>query len=487
MMQENRGFVRQQPDKGLRQTASANRTIGGFPRLRLLILAALALFLIWEVMTKSLGAYLADSNSEAALYLWSTNAPALLNVAQDLLDGTPAAKVIDPRRVAVTVVAKGIHSGEGSETNAPPSSPEETSPSTGDADPQVIAQIRSWAELALLEEPLNAPAFRILGQISAFASDEDGTEAFMQAAARRSLFESVAVYWMMQKSYQVGDYRSAIRYADVLLKTRPREPQAALWVLAKIAENPEASADLKQLLTSNPRWRTQFFTSFLSSISDARTPLDILLSLKDSPSPPTTEELSPYLKFLIDHEFYELAYYTWLQFLPSEQLSTVGNLNNGNFEIAPSGLPFDWTFSRESGATIGIADRTDREGGHALLMEFGAGRVEGLSVTQMVMLAPGNYEFHGKYKADIVSQRALLWRITCANKASPLIVGESPPVTGAQADWKEFEFSFGIPEKDCPAQYLGLAFDARSASEQFISGSVWYDQLQILRKSVANP
>ena len=81
--------------------------------------------------------------------------------------------------------------------------------------------------------------------------------------------------------------------------------------------------------------------------------------------------------------------------------------------------------TKESGVTIEIADRTDGKGAHALFMEFGVGRVEGLSVKQMVVLAPGDYQFRGTYKADIVSQRGLQWRVVCASKAKP-VIGESP-------------------------------------------------------------
>jgi hypothetical protein len=51
-------------------------------------------------------------------------------------------------------------------------------------------------------------------------------------------------------------------------------------------------------------------------------------------------------------------------------------------------------------------------------------------------------------------------------------------LNGTGASWKDFEFSFTIPD-DCPAQYVSLIFDARSASEQFISGSAWFDDLEI--------
>ena len=447
-------------------------------RLRVAAFVTLGLLLLWGVLTRSLVAYLADTTPDVAVPLPSTNSTALLNLAQDKLNLDPGLNKLEP--IDAPLVSQEISVAKG--IQGLPQTQSGDLPQSADGPVQDVAQIHSWAERALLNDPLNARAFRILGQLLQSTSGVAQTATLMQAAASRSLLETLAVYWVMRKNYQDGDYRSAIRYADALLRSRPQFPQLSLPLFGKIAETPEASGELKQLLAANPRWRSQFFTSLPDNISDARTPLDILLALKDTPAPPTNAELKPYLQFLTDHEFYELAYYTWLQFLPQDQLSRVGNLFNGNFEVPPSGLPFDWIFTAGSGVTIGIANRADREGEHALFIEFGAGRVEDLSVSEIVMLPPGNYQFRGSYKADIVSQRGLQWRVVCANKTKT-VIGESSTVIGAEAGWKDLGFALNVPDADCPAQSVQLAFNARSASEQFVSGSVWFDDLQILREA----
>jgi hypothetical protein len=460
-------------------------------RFRLLILAPLALFLVWEVITRSLVAYLSDANPELAVRLRSNYPTAVLNIAQATLSRDPSLKNVEPVEPLprddssrLTVVAKGTQSAKSIDPTVRPE------PLAGDSalstaiDSPAMAQIRTWAEQALLEDPLNARALRILGQLSRGSSKA----VFMQAAARRSLLESEAVFWLMRENYEDGDYRSAAHYADLLLRTRPSSHnavQAAMAILAKIAEKPAMSGELKQLLASNPLWRSHFFSVLPGNISNATTPLDLLLALRDTPTPPKTSEIGPYLKFLIEHKLYDLAYYSWLQFLSPAQLNKVGLLFNGSFEVNPASLPFDWTFVADSGATIEIADRTDGRGEQALFLEFGGGRVEGLSVSQMVLLAPGDYQFRGTYMADILSQRGLQWRVACAGK-SWRVIGESPIVIEAKSDWRDFEFSFTVPTNDCPLQSVQLVFTARSASEQFISGSTWFDDLRIVREKIAD-
>ena len=95
----------------------------------------------------------------------------------------------------------------------------------------------------------------------------------------------------------------------------------------------------------------------------------------------------------------------------------------------------------------------------------------------MVLLPAGDYHLSGKYKSDLVSQRGLLWRISCGSKT----LGESLPIHGSDPAWKDFGISFTVLADGCPAQNVQLVLDARSASETFVSGSIWFDNFRITR------
>ncbi len=305
----------------------------------------------------------------------------------------------------------------------------------------------------------------------------------MQAAADRSWSESVAIYWLMVKFFKDGDYAGCLRFADAFLRKRPQFMVQAMPVLVRVAENKDETAvgALKALLATDPPWRSSFFSKLPGGITDARTPLQLLLSVKETNSPPTVTDLRDYLNFLVGRKFYELAYYTWLQFLTPEQLSRAGFLVNGSFEDVPSGLPFDWIISpRSSGVTTDIALRPELDGTHALYLEFGPGRADFRGISQILMLAPGTYELKGTYKGEIIGRRGLQWSITCAG-APRKEIGASQMFLGAARAWRDFVIPFTVPDTDCRAQNLRLALAARSQSERLVSGLIWYDEMQIER------
>jgi hypothetical protein len=419
--------------------------------------------LAWLVISRTLVAYLAVDAPEVGLWLRPDDPEVILSLA---------GRQFDPDKVLSKVGQVG-RAKEADDALKAPRSITSTS-AAGDA-------IRIWAETALVHDPLNARALRILGQLAQDAGDEGGATLFMQAAAHRSIREGFALLWLVQKSNEKRDYSAALHFSDALLRTNSRIMALVLPVLGGIAESPEGRGLLEKLLMSNPPWRRAFLAGLPTAVSDARTPLLLLLAVRQGPDPPTLADIRSYVDTLVAHKFYELAYYTWLQFLPPGQLGSAGFLFNGSFELAPSGVPFDWVLRSGTGVTVDITRRPDQAGQRALLVGLGPGRVVlNGGVAQTLLLPPGTYQFEGKYRGEVIGPRGLVWRVSCAGAAGTPI-GQSPMLIGATTLWKDVRFSFTVPGAGCRAQVLQLDLDARMPSEQLVSGSLWQDELRISR------
>ena len=461
--------------------------------LRMILTFVAAAILVWQVITRSFVAHIANTAPDTALSLRSTDPKALLVLAERRLvhiqrrEKSPADSPSETQTTAAPIKeaqdrlrrwAELAFKAVNNEHREIPHVPRPAEPAGFDA--QMSEHVRTFAESALANDPLNARALSILGQLAHMVGDEAGVAKFLSAAARRSIRQSAAIYWLMRKSYDSRDYATALYCADVLLRTRSQTSEHVMPILLDMAEHEQANNELRRAVLNNPPWRSNFLAAHARYASDARAPLELLLAMRETSTPPTAVDLRTYLEALIERKQYELAYYAWLQFLPPEHLTGAGFLFNGSFEIAPTGLPFDWIISEGTGVTIDIVQRPDRDGERALFIEFGYGRVEFGGVQQLTALAPGNYEFKAKYTGDIVGKRGLVWRVACADApGSP--IGESPMATGATPSWQDIEFSFIVPSENCRAQYIRLQFDARMASEKLTSGSILYDEIRIAR------
>ncbi|MDX2156958.1 MAG: hypothetical protein SFW09_10670 [Hyphomicrobiaceae bacterium] len=457
--------------------------------LKLVFATGAAIVLLWLIATRSLVAYLAETAPDLALGLNPKDPIALLNVAEKTI---AAAESEHQKALAAGSVALPVRMGAG--RFAPPAM------SDSKAEQEILRQAtlppsdaravtnadlkaaRQMIELALTVEPLSSRAWSMLGRISDLGPPEATADTFKYytMAARLSLRESRAIWWLMQRSVETQDYSGALLRADQLLRTNSRAGPLVFPVLAQMAETPQANTAVKALLARNPPWRRQFLVAMVQSIRDARTPLDVMLALKEAGSELPTSEVAGYLSFLVSRNLHQLAYYAWLQFLSPDQLASTGLLFNGSFEQPLSGLVFDWTVSQGAGTLVQFPSIPGEAGKHALRIDFTEGRVQFGGVTQLVMLAPGAYVLRGRHKGEIVGKRGLRWRVTCvAPKRN--IIGETPMHLGPAPLWRGFEIEFTVPPDGCEAQQIQLILDARSTSEQLVRGTMWYDDLVIAR------
>ena len=181
---------------------------------------------------------------------------------------------------------------------------------------------------------------------------------------------------------------------------------------------------------------------------------------------------------------YDFAYFVWDQNLTGEERNEPGLLFNGDFNHSPTIQHFDWTITAKKGVTIQIVPLPDDPQRRGLVLTYGPGRADPHYVTEYIQLGPGAYRMTGSYRGDLAGRRGLRWRVHCA--ADDVVLGESAAVldggvatVGLSYNWKQFQFSFVTPEKDCRIQYVQLDLAARSTSEMMMSGSMWFTDLKI--------
>ena len=422
------------------------------------------LLLSWLVISFSLVANLAPGSPGLALSLRSDDPVALLRLAEEHLDAT-----------GDTSAGSG---GPAAPAPAEMRDPVALRRSRFQSDPEITALARR----AAVADPLNARALRLLGEAAdAGAAAEKGagstqqTAGFMGAAARLSSREAVAVEWMMRYAMAARDVPAAIAHADTLMRAYPAVISAFAAPFGRLLQDRDVAPHLMAVLKQNPPWREGFLISMLGSLTDPRMPLDVLFALKATDSPPTANELRAYVQFLLQHKLYELSYYTWLQFLPPEQLRRAGFLFNADFRFDPSGFPYDWAMV--AGAGVNVELIPGRDATRTLRIVFGEGRAQFNGVSQVLLLPPGRYTFRNDYRGQLRGRRGLEWRVQCAGAEKSIGRGAIP--VGRIADWTRGSFQIQVPAQDCRAQVLRLVIDARSTSELLIDGEILIKGLAI--------
>jgi hypothetical protein len=435
--------------------------------LRLSLAALLIAVGGWLILTRSLPIAIAESDTETALWLSSNH---------------PAPQLVRARQLREQLFRNIANNKPSEATPKPgtqPSNQAQFKASKKVEQESLKARISELSKRVLSTEPLNGTAYRMLGEV---AADPNEVRDFMKKAVARSRRESIAVYWLMNDSATQGDFTQALVYADILLRTRRELTPYVVSYMAYIAESkPAGFEQLISLLSTNPTWRAEVLSQLLRAVKDPRTPLRIIEALKEQNSPVVAQSYEPYLRQLIAKRQAPLAYATWLQLQTSEQLKSVSLINDGGFEKDVRNALFGWQIGRSQNALTVFESHKSRAEGRAFRTIFGSGQVRFSGPRQIVVLAPGVYELTGEAIGKIKAKRGLKWEVRCIASKS---LAQSKSIVGDYPVWTKFSFTFVVPNsKGCSGQEVRLEHTARSASEAFVSGEIWFDNLKISRQA----
>jgi hypothetical protein len=437
---------------------------------RLLPLMAVGVVLTWLVMSKSFSFVIAQTSPNFALWL-NPYQPVALGALAD----RAREKLVKLTPFETDITASIDKTGPKFAERGPDAMPDDQS--RAPAREVLRREIHTLANRILANQPLDATAFRLLAEAT---TEPEGLRPLMQHALERSRREANAAIWLMNDSYEQNNLPGVVENADILLRTHPRLHSHAMRYLADVAGTVEGRALLVRTLALNPPWRAAFMTALPRYSRAGAEPLDLLIGLREAGSTPMTNELAAYLDHLIGRKQTELAYVTWLQFVPPQKLSSVGLLNNAALADTPSGLPFDWKFQRGQNATAELVPLRTDPGRRAVHFNLGPGRVRFPEMSQILLLPSGLFRFEGAFQGKVTGKRGLRWEVHCLD--DKILIGEIAMGHGNAKNWESFMLDVRVPEGDgCRAQALRLRHDSRSPSEEIISGELSLAEFKLSR------
>lgn len=341
-----------------------------------------------------------------------------------------------------------------------------------------IEAARGAAETALREEPLDSRAIALLALVAERQGDRDRADALMSRAARRTWHDPLIESWQLVRDLQKRDFNRALEPMDALLRTENGLQPGAVRMLVELAALPAGRDAIVKALAAAPPWRLSLLMEFCAHLDSTDQLIALYRRLDQTAHRVTVAELRPYLTRLIAAHLYSDAYEDWVLMGSAKRLADLElQPYNGDFAIAPSGLPFDWTLHSETGAQLDIVRLPDVSG-RALHVQFSGARVDFDNVSQILLLAPGNYHFTGlAMSKDLQTARGLWWHIACLPSPGTGLA-ETALVEGTKS-WSAFDVDFRVPQTGCEAQKLSLELPARTATEHQIDGEAWYRALRI--------
>lgn len=416
----------------------------GLSRRRMVLagaLAAVALWLLWAVLSFGLSArFAAEGEPERALFWQGDNSDALVQLA---------------RR---------------------------------DAEQGQLDAARRSALAALRADPQEYRALDVLSDIARRSGDPGQADTLMRLAAARMFHDSGLQARLVASMLEQGDIEGAIYRTDALARTYPELQPDLFRLLAALAASPQIRPLVEARLALDPPWRSAFLASLVQQQPDTSTITALITGLQTSNAPPTEAEKLNYIAQLVKAAQYKAAHDFWLGTLDGETRALVKRslLVNGDFKQKNDGSPFFWQIGKLPNVDIRILRKNFRDEDNALRIEFMGGRVTFQHLFQTLVLPPGSYELQGQVSMTRLKvERGLVWRLYCLEPDARRMLGQTSGFSGS-SPWTGFKFAFVVPDDKCAAQRLDLVINAKTNLDREISGRIEFSNMRIDRVEPAD-
>jgi tetratricopeptide (TPR) repeat protein len=347
-------------------------------------------------------------------------------------------------------------------------------------------QALSYALHALAINPTSGDAAaQLIGILSSQNKPAEAAQ-FAELAGRLWTAKSyphihLAAYWSQQ-----GQWDKMLAEWNILLIRDPSLRTPILPHFQKLAIDPATTHLFDPFAKNPPLWWAGFFNYL---VADKQTPAELLARLYalriTSTAPLADWESAPYVARLGEEQHWTESHEVWLAGLPTELRSLRGLVYDGGFEGERHNTGFDWFYRNDAQVNIQSDNTLGSSGQHALKISFKSSRhVNFQHLWQHLVLPPATYQLDWRLRADgLRSDKGLRWRIYCL--ADNRLLAESPVLKKeGNSLWTKLNVEFSVPPDNCPVQQLRLEANSPYAHDQVFAGTLWLDDIAIVRKTI---
>lgn len=217
-----------------------------------------------------------------------------------------------------------------------------------------ISDIRA----ALRVQPLEPELLSIMGLTFEVSGDTKKAPFLMRVANRVSRRDSVSGLYLIEKASASGDVKTALRYYNALLSTRPELNGTLLPILSSAIVYPEIRAELRRYLKVGAKW----VPAFLAETADKGSLTDLESLLLPLPRTLLSEEYVPILASVLHRVAVEGGRAGALRFasaaIPGFSAATLSNLSVDSTTLDRRLGLFSWTFPPNDGIEVEIGENT---------------------------------------------------------------------------------------------------------------------------------
>ncbi len=405
--------------------------------IMLALLAPIAAFIAWHVLTLGVADLWVDSEPETTLSWRSADSDALVDAADDAL-----------------------------------------------AQPD-FAKAKTLALRALATYPLDGRPYRELAGIAEFFGKKQEAHRLYLIALRNVPRDIPTRAKLLDYDLQAGKLPEALHQIDMELRIQPPAASYLLPALAALSQNPLVLEPLSRLLKTRPPWRAYFLTVLAASGSDSDMVDRVFASRGGDdplPFPKGATEADLLIQRQIKDGRWSNAYVTWAATLSDAQRTVLGDIYDGSFTFQPGGHAFDWSLpDRGTGFDMLIAPRAGSTTDNVLQVKFDGLPLDYQPIRQRLILGPGHYRLTGMGQSNaLTSENGLHWTVACTAGSRQNIIAASQPFAGDIA-WGVFQMEFDVPDADCGSQWLKLDLAPGSFKGQPLTGTAIFDNLAMTR------